>query len=69
LGNPFKQLKKEYIVQKFLDEGFEEVDGPLQCQEKECREAVPEGLYSEAARVLTWQCSKGHISRLENFVA
>lgn len=67
--NPFKQLKDEFAVQKLLDEGFEEVDGPLQCQKSDCHEAVPVGLYNETARVLTWKCSKGHVSRLENFVA
>jgi len=69
LGNPFKELKDEFVVQKMLADGFEEVDGPLQCQKSGCHEAVREGLYSEAAKVLTWKCSKGHVSRLENFVA
>ncbi len=69
MDNPFDELKKQYVMQKLLDEGFEEVDGPMQCQNGACREAVPEGLYNETARVLTWRCSKGHVSRLENFVA
>jgi hypothetical protein len=69
LVNPFKQVKEEFRVQKLLDEGFEEVDGPLQCQNNDCHEAVKEGLYNATARVLTWKCSKGHVSRLENFDA
>lgn len=56
------------MVQKLLDEGFEEVDGPLQCQNRECKEAVQTGLYNETAKVVTWKCSQGHVSRLENFV-
>jgi hypothetical protein len=66
LLNPFKELKDSFIVQKLLDDGFEEIDGPLQCQTKDCKEAVPTGLYSETARVVTWKCSHGHISRMEN---
>lgn len=69
MDNPFSNLKKEYVLNKLLEEGFEEVDGPLQCQNRECLEAVPEGLYNGTAKVLTWRCSKGHVSRLENFVA
>jgi hypothetical protein len=69
LANPFKELKDEFVLQKLLAEGFEEVDGPLQCQKADCHEAVPEGLYNETAKVLTWKCSHGHVSRLENFVA
>jgi hypothetical protein len=69
LDNPFKKLKEEFIVQRLLDEGFEEVDGPLQCQTKDCKETVMTGLYNETAKVVTWKCSNGHVSRLENFVA
>ena len=69
MPNPFKELKNQYIVNKMIEEGFEEVDGPLQCQTRDCHEAVPEGLYSESERVLTWRCSNGHISKMENFVA
>jgi hypothetical protein len=69
LVNPFKQLKEEYVLKKLLEEGFEEVLGPLQCQTSDCHEAVPDGLYNETARVLTWKCSRGHVSRLENFIA
>lgn len=67
--NPFKQLKEEYVLQKLMEEGFEEVDGPLQCQNSDCLEAVPEGLYNGTAKVLTWKCSHGHVSKLENFIA
>jgi len=69
LDNPFKSLRDRHYADKLLDEGFEEVDGPMQCQTADCREAVPEGLYSAELKVLTWKCSQGHVSRLENFVA
>jgi hypothetical protein len=50
-----------------LDKGFEEVDGPLQCQK--CHVPVSTGLYSAEAKVLTWKCPEGHISKMENFEA
>lgn len=67
--NPFNELKRQHLAQKIHEEGWEEIEGALQCQKGDCRETVTSGLYSATAKVLTWQCSKGHMSRMENFVA
>lgn len=61
MPNPFKDLGKPRLENP---EG-EEVGGALQCQE--CYEVVTEGRYLEEVSVLTWKCSKGHISKIEGF--
>lgn len=69
MANPFKQLKQEFLLNKFEAEGWEEVDGPMQCQTKGCRLVAQEGKYSETLKIVTWKCPEGHVSRLENYEA
>ncbi len=69
MPNPFKELKQQYMLKQFEEEGWEEVDGPMQCQTRDCRLVASEGKYSESLKIVTWKCSEGHVSRLENYKA
>lgn len=40
------------------------VEGTLQCQT--CYEYVENGVYVPEAKVLTWKCSSGHVSLIED---
>lgn len=46
---------------------FEIVGGRFTCQERGCWEPTHEAKYFEDARLLTWKCPDGHISKITDF--
>lgn len=65
MSNPFKEIKTRHEVTELVAD-FEEIEGSMRCQTTDCGETVHDGYYSSKQRVLTWKCSKGHISRMDN---
>lgn len=62
MPNPFRMLG---IASK-ANKG-EEVTGAFACQEPECYITVTVATYLEEQQILTWKCSKDHISKIEGF--
>lgn len=58
MRNPFEDLGR--TVEFDLVE-----ESNLPCQQ--CPEVVTEGKYLIQQNTLTWKCSKGHISKIENW--
>lgn len=69
MPNPFKILKEQAKLDKLLADGFEEIEGAMSCQTQGCKETVTDGYYSASAKLLTWKCPNGHVSKIENFIA
>lgn len=67
MPNPFKELKRQFLLQQFDEQGWEEVDGPMQCQDRECRAVAAAGKYSKELKLVTWMCPNGHVSKMENY--
>jgi hypothetical protein len=55
----FKQPSKQQDMQKV------EVEGNFMCQV--CNESCDNAFYLPSMSVLTWKCSSGHISTIEEF--
>lgn len=64
MTNPFKFLGQPKLENP---QGELVTDSALSCQEEGCSEVVTEGRYLDEVSVLTWICSKGHMSRVEGF--
>lgn len=62
--NPFSSLG---LPDKNNPRG-ELVEGQFSCQERECFNIVKEARYLEEARMLTWICAEGHVSKIEGFI-
>ena len=60
MKNPFEDI----ISDRAKEEDFEDIGGAMECQT--CREVVTEGKYFTNLKLLTWQCSQEHISRIED---
>ena len=63
MSNPYAKMREEAMRNKARAEEWEEVDGPLQCQQ--CWLVADTGLYSNKLKIVTWKCDDGHESRME----
>lgn len=64
MRNPYKELFKPVLE----NPDGEPVTGAFTCQEDDCWSTVKDAKYIEEIKVLTWKCSKGHISKLEDYI-
>lgn len=63
MHNPFEDLGKPRLE----NPQGEEVEGQFSCQEHGCRNFNKVARFIAEAKVLTWQCEDGHISKIEGF--
>lgn len=60
MTNPFSKLGSPKEVE------YDEWQGAFSCQDRDCFEVVGMAKYIKKEKLLTWICSKQHISKLEN---
>lgn len=60
--SPFDSFDK-----KVVETEWELWTGSFGCQEKDCWEVATEAKYAPEARLLTWKCPEGHISKIEDY--
>jgi hypothetical protein len=63
--NPFLELKGKKVKQP----SGEIVEGTFWCQEHGCYSVVTEAKYLDELGILSWECRKGHINKIEGFEA
>lgn len=62
--SPFDQLGENSKVQNVE---WEVWTGSFSCQENGCWEVAHEAKYAPEEKLLTWKCSEGHISKIEDY--
>jgi len=64
--NPFNTLKRPSKKVKPEDAAYDEWGGQFSCQTRGCNGYALVARYFPKHHLLTWQCQKEHISRVED---
>lgn len=66
--DPFDNILGPPKTKQRVEAEYEVVNGALSCQTTGCYEVSHEGKYFTEEQLLSWICSKGHVSYIRDFV-
>jgi hypothetical protein len=64
--NPFTEIRRS---KRFKEPLTEEVEGTFWCQQDGCYSVVTQAKYLSDLNILSWECRRGHINKIEGFEA